>query len=323
MEHEMIAWLISLHFIKAVERALQLQQQGYRVEAVQLTQELITFPAPLVSNVPQNDLAVINMLYGHKLENSTSSSIDEANYVMKQVSCRTDFLPATDGENVLSSIVVSGLAHDVTPANIMTERSDLAYHWGWVYDVSQLERDTKVKVEKCGGLGYVDMKIALYGLPESGTLRFWLPSEQTVRADKFTDESARSWFNTIVVCEANEKRSKEACQLDTDLEYTVGGVAVTSTSMVTGAGAYLKRQTCVHVGVPQDAKITHLKDVTNVNGDSLTADQRAQLGKGKSDNFVGIVFDLKAKVPVTRKNGACCVSHVVWEHHNAINEITS
>ena len=30
----------------------------------------------------------------------------------------------------------------------------------------QTERDTKNKVDKCGGLGYIDMKVALYGISE-------------------------------------------------------------------------------------------------------------------------------------------------------------
>jgi hypothetical protein len=309
MEHEMIAWLMAVHFIKATERALEMRRDGYPADANVDKKNLpMTFPEPLVSGLPPNEAAVNDLLYGHRLEGSDQR-------VMKHVSCRTNFLPATDQERVLSSIVVSGLAHDVTAETIMTERSDTAYNWGWVYDVSSLERDTKVKVEKCGGLGYVDMKIALYGIPESGTLRLWLPSSRQTPDSEPLDDNAKSWFDTIIVCEANEKRPNEACHLDADIEYTVGGVSVTSVAMVSGAGEYLKRKTCVHVGVPHDARITRLKDVTSADGKELTSDDRARLAKGLSDQHVGILFDLKAKAPVTRKNGACCVSHVVWEHH--------
>ncbi|GKY95703.1 hypothetical protein MPSEU_000531100 [Mayamaea pseudoterrestris] len=309
MEHTLIAWIMALHFVKAVDRALELQQQPDFT--LKTESEPLLFSAPLASNLPRNDPAVTSMLFGHKLENASDSG---SNYVMKPLSCRTNFLPATDADRTLSSIVVSGLAHDVSPENIMTERSDAAYHWGWVYDVSSLERETKVKVEKCGGLGYVDMKIALYGVPESGPLRMWLPSERTVQHD-LSDNNAQNWFDTIVICEANEKRPDDACHLNADMNYTVGGVSLSSTAMVAGAGEYLKRKTCFHVGVPIGAEITLLKDVTSADGKTLTPDQRDHLGKGLNDEHVGVIVDIVAKTPVTRKKGACCISHVVWEHH--------
>lgn len=309
MEHEMIGWLMLMYFVTAVERAQQLLQQNTR-GTLEIAASPLSFPPPLVSKLPQNEAAVTNLLYGHTTQN------DKEQHVMKHVSCRTNFLPALDEEKVLSSIVVSGLAHDVSAENIMQERSDAAYRWGWVFDVSKVERDTKVKVEKCGGLGYVDMKIALYGIPESGTLRMWLPSKKTTSSDESDGDDAKNWFDTLIICEANEKRPKEACSLDVDLEYIVGGVPVTSTKMIVGAGEYLKRPTCVHVGVPEGAKVTRLRDIKAADASDLTTEQRAQLGKGTtSDDHVGLVVDVNAKASVTRKNGACCISHVVWEHH--------
>mgnify|MGYP003401857120 FL=1 len=187
----------------------------------------------------------------------------------------------------------------------MEVRSDEAYAKGWVLDVSTVERETKVKVEKCGGLGYIDMKIALYGIPESGPLQLWLPMEvpqlHTDHDDK--DLNAQHWFDEIVICEANEKRGKEACQLETDIEYVVGGVKIESPNMISGAGEYLKRKTCVHVGVPEGALVTFSKE--------LTADARRRLGAAD----LGLIVQLKAKSNVSRDKGACCVSHVVWEQH--------
>jgi hypothetical protein len=242
---------------------------------------------------------------------------------MKQLSCRTSFLPAVDQDKVLPSVVVSGMSPGITADNIMEVRSDGAYQSGWVLDVSKVERQTKVKVEQCGGLGYVDMKIALYGIPESGPLRLWLPLEgesvhlHNEHDHKDDDTAAKHWFDDLVVCEANEKRPASACQLDSDVEYTVGGVVVESTRMIAGAGEYLKRKTCVNVGVPANAQVTKLGDVRAVDGSAISPEARIQLaGSGEpEDDRVGLIVDVKVKDKVTRDNGACCLSHIVWEQH--------
>jgi hypothetical protein len=201
------------------------------------------------------------------------------------------------------------------------------YRQGWVLDVSSVERKTKIKVEECGGLGYVDMKIAIYGVPESGVLRLWLPVESTQHTDAAHQDhdhqddeywSARHWFDTLVICEANEKRPDNACQLDQDLEYTVGGVTISSdkhaVKMLAGIGEYLKRPTCAHVGIPANARMTSLPDLKTTEGHDVDDDVRMRLSSS-SHHELGLIVDLQAKPNVSRKNGACCVSHIVWEQH--------
>jgi hypothetical protein len=244
---------------------------------------------------------------------------------MRDVACRTNFLPATDSDKVLPSIVVSGLALGATAENIMQERTDVDYSQGWVLDVSSVERQTKVNVEKCGGLGYVDMKIALYGIPESGLLQLWLPVESHVHEKNHAAhnhehvETASHWFDSLVICEANEKRAANACQLDPDLELTIGGVTVPSSHVqkIKGAGEYLKRPTCVHVPIPESAKITKFQDLV------LNAAAKRRLSSGNDDNGndndnnrIGLLVHVRVISPsVTRKAGACCLSHVAWELH--------
>lgn len=308
MEHELIGWLMAMYFLEAIERATQL---SYHPPAS--TSSKLLFDAPL-SSVPDNPPEVTDLLYGHK---DTSTGI----YLFKELSCRTNFLPATDEEKVLPSIVVSGLANGITSDNIMETRSDDAYESGWVLDVSKIERETKEKVEKCGGLGYVDMKIALYGIPQSGPLRLWLPLEKELerhdKHDHVKETSAQHWFDDLIICEANEKRPDSACQLDSDIEFTVGGAKVSSTTMIAGAGEYLKRKTCVNVGVPPGAKITRLGDLKQFDGESVDGSTKTRLSNDGlyGDDHVGLVVDIKVDSRVTRKAGACCISHVVWEQH--------
>jgi hypothetical protein len=290
-EHEFMGYMIAMHFVHALERVYEKQlaapDQWFKPYLQTPDRPKILFPDPL-SSPPPNDASVTEILYGTKVKDNR--------YQMKELSCRTNFLPATDHEKVLQSLIVSGMAVQATMANIMESRSDDMYQKGWVLDVSEVERDTKRKVEQCGGLGYIDMKIALYGAPESGPLELFLPYEGPPH-DNDVASDAQRWFDGLIICEANDKRSKQACQLDRDVEYTVGGIEVSNVVMVNGAGEYLKRKTCVNVGVPAGAQISRQK------------------ADGDAQESIGLSVRITAKSPVTRKDGACCLSHIVWEQH--------
>jgi hypothetical protein len=276
MEHELIGWTIAMHMVDAIERAFTIMQESNWQQKYgnQVSQKLVFLPP--INKPPQNEDAVTALMYGHE---------ENGEYRMKEISCRTSFLPAVNNEKVLPSVVVSGLAE--TQLDMMEERSDDLYKSGWVLDVSKLERDTKRKVERCGGLGYIDMKVALYGIPESGTLQLWLPSR---------GDDARRF--TLIICEANENRDKDACKLNADIQYVVGGVEVDNVTHIRGAGEYLKRQTCVSIDIPAAAKVTRLGD-------------RPIAGHGKDD--VGLLVNITARSNVSREKGACCVSHIIWE----------
>jgi hypothetical protein len=299
-EHELIGWMIAMHFLEALERAHELELAG----TVPHFPSAPAFPAPL-THPASNPHEITELLYGHPTENGE--------HVMKDLSCRTSFLPATDTTKVIPSIVVSGFAEG--DLDIMVDRTDAHYKEGWVLDVSKVERDTKRKVEKCGGLGYVDMKIAMYGVPESGVLRLWLPYEaHDEKSGNGADGSdASEWFDDLVICEANEKRADNACQLDHDMDITVGGVKATGISPINGAAAYLKRKTCVNVGVPQGALVTTLGNVRSTDGRPLSTEDKKKFGV--DDATVGLVVDFQARPNVKRENGACCLSHIVWEQH--------
>lgn len=311
-EHAMIGWLIAMHFIEAMERAVEIQESPKHLAAVMsdYRRKLLSrpeFTRPLSPRLPENDPEVTELLYGH--------AAYEGSYIMKDLSCRTSFSPATDHTKTLSSILVSGMAE--AALDIMVERTDEHYKEGWLLDVSKVERDTKRKVENCGGLGYVDLKTSLYGVPDSGKLRLWLPFEgpsHDHHGHVDDDSNAKHWFDDLIFCEANEKRDAAACKLDQDLEVTVGGVAITSIHPIKGAGEYLKRTTCVNVGVPEGASLTKLGNVRTTEGRPLSKEDKQKFG-GRKDDAVGLVVDIVVKPKVTRADGACCLSHIVWEQH--------
>lgn len=276
-----------------------------------LSRKIAKFSKPISHVLPANDAEVTKLLFGHPTDN------DE--YFMKELSCRTSFLPATDHGKTLTSVLVSGMAE--RDLDIMIDRTNDHYKKGWVLDVSKVERDTKRKVERCGGLGYIDMKIALYGVPDSGKLRLWLPFEgpshdhhDHENDNKPSDTTARHWFDDFIICEANEKREAKACHLDQDMEIVVGGTIVTSINPIKGAAEYLKRTTCVNVGVPEAAKVTALGDVRTTEGKALSREDKSKFGT-YGDDALGLVVDVTAKASVTLTDGACCLSHIVWEQH--------
>jgi hypothetical protein len=315
----MIGWMIAMHFVRAMERAIEFHESPKLLMEVTKKRQLSAnearggaafFTRPRAPKLPDNDAAVTDLLYGHAL---SANGNDE--YRMKDLSCRTSFLPATDHSKTITSVVVSGLAEG--DLDIMVDRTDQHYREGWVLDVSKVERDTKRKVESCGGLGYIDMKIALYGVPESGKLRLWLPfegpSHDRHEHDSSDDVKAKHWFDDLLICEANEKRDQDACKLDQDMEVVVGGVTVSTIRPVHGAGEYLKRTTCVNIGVPDAATAARLRDVRTAEGRPLSAEDKEKFGV--DDDTFGLVVEITAKSKVTRAGGACCISHIVWEQH--------
>ncbi|KAL7576515.1 hypothetical protein ACA910_018014 [Epithemia clementina (nom. ined.)] len=344
-EHEMIAWIIAMEFVDALEQAARIAETDpnwiltYKDPLDPSVRHYTPkFPKPLSRTLPDNQHApaIERLLFGHAAISENGGN-DKDEYQIHHVSCRTNFLPATDHTKVLSNIVISGLASGLTADNIMTPRTDQQYTKGWVLDVSTLERETKVKVENCGGLGYEDMKIALYGVPESGPLRLWLPIElpsqggnnKKKQKKEDLDLSATHWLDSVILCEANEKRSADACQLDHDLELQVGGVAVPSSSIVVmhGAGEYLKRPTCVHVTIPETSRMTPLDQLQTMDQKPLHDETKQRLLQGlssssvhkkkdkKPSSLLGLVVDVRAASRVTRSAGACCLSHVAWEMH--------
>jgi hypothetical protein len=301
MEHELIAWMIAMRFLDSLEAAVDMLDSGYIVDNEDSKHEkLALLPPPISHSHLRSDggpETPSHILYGIPLDSSDRSEL--APWVMDAVSCRTSFLPNIHGK--LSEIVVSGLAEDV--GDDLKSRDDSLYTSGWVVDVGKVERATKRKVESVGGLGYIDMKNAMYGIPESGTLRLSLPHERPVHNHSHNSDAdmlARHWFETLVFCEVNEKRGKDECVPETDMTFIVGNVKSESVVQITNAAAYLKKSICLNVNIPEDARVT-VKDP----GD-----------EGGEDVIVELTVDVSvSNKGVTRKNGACSISHVVWQSH--------
>jgi len=142
-------------------------------------------------------------------------------------------------------------------------------------------------------LGYIDFKIALYGIKESGKLGLFLPAhEKEENIEIAIGSHAQDYFLSLILCEVNEKRGNEECNLETDLRVVVGGAKAKSMKKLTAAGTvYLKKPICLLVDIPRDAKIS-------TEGTELP----------------GIAVEIEVtNENVTYEKGPCSISHVVWE----------
>eukprot|EP00986_Skeletonema_menzelii_P013133 scaffold7481_cov136-Skeletonema_menzelii.AAC.2 len=286
MEHELMGWMMAMHMIDAVEAALNVMEEdaNWRENVLQRNLSLGgMLPAP-VTNV--GNTGALSILQG------APSNDDSSKWHMNRVSCRTSFLPNMFGN--LNSIIESGVTKDED--DMLQSREDSLFNGGWVMDVGKVERETKVKVQKYGGLGYIDMKTALYGIPSSGTLKLWLPYElsATNPVQSTGDVIAATYFNSVVICEVNEKRGDKECNMLSDLAYEVGNVAVekAGVTQLKGVASYLKKDICVRLDIPKDAKLST-----------------------KGSDFGLPVAVTITRSDVTRENGACSISHVIWEHN--------
>lgn len=313
MEHELIGWMIAMHFIDAIEVSLTMLESVSKDGSIDLGikdtdhEQLVLLPEP-VTGIPKGipEAAVGHILYGTKLTDGSEN--EPSLWHMDPVSCRTNFLPNIDGH--MSEIIVSGTTSDI--GDDLMDKTDEHYQSGWVIDVGKVERETKRKVQKVDngkGLGYIDMKLALYGIPGSGTLKFSLPHEGPIhdhKHDHEADINAPHWFDTLVFCEVNEKRGPKECQTEEDLTFIVGGIKSPSVTKITSAASYLKKEICVNVEIPKDAMVTKVDRIDEGDAGSVVADH----------NSVTLTVDVTVTGQhVNRIDGACSISHVVWQSH--------
>mmetsp|Transcript_5427 Transcript_5427/g.9064 ORF Transcript_5427/g.9064 Transcript_5427/m.9064 type:complete len:654 (-) Transcript_5427:37-1998(-) len=286
MEHELMGWMMAMHMIDAVEVALNVMEKdpNWREKVLQQNPSLGgELPAPVIDVATSGAASILH---------GAPSTDDSSKWHMNHVSCRTSFLPNMFGN--FDSIIESGVTKD--EEDMLQSRDDSLFNGGWVMDVGKVERETKVKVQKYGGLGYIDMKTALYGIPSSGTLKLWLPYElsATNPVQSSGDLLAGIYFNSVVFCEVNEKRGNKECNMLSDLAFEVGGAAVAKAGVtqIKGVASYLKKDICIRLDIPKDAKLST-----------------------KGNDF-GLPVDIKvSRSDVSRENGACSISHVIWEHN--------
>jgi len=363
-EHEFIAWLLTMHFLSALELVAAADDERKVADRNSRTflrcddmngaakEQEFYLPRPIVSTEKElfnatssiSEKPWASLFYGEPMSSSAPLvSVAEANnrWKMNPIRCRTTFEPRESGD--LSEAVLSGRAGE--GLDVMLPKSLMYYNHGWVLDLSESEKKAKRNLDRFGGLGFRDSKKAYYGLFTSGALRLFLPydnvggrniSTATSVVPKVGDR-ASDWFKSVVVCEANEKRTdnlvvvvgSSPCNPETDVSYGIDGTNVTANAtMIDAMGAlYLGRKLCTYLPVPSSAKLTTRRMLEKEEAERLRRQQHllvmtdgneGENGRGRQSNNdpdrVGVTVEIRVRNRhVMKPEQACSVSHVVWE----------
>jgi len=306
----------------------------------------------------------------HNDDNNNNNNNDNNNHLQHQQSwkmnpvyCKTTYEPIVNSSrsgmsHSLTSIVVDGtIGEDM---DIMLPKGHMFYNQAWVLDLSEGEKEAKRKLDRFGGLGFIDSKKAYRGLFTSGTLRFFLPfyyndddknknnnnnnksnnkdvksnsssitkhlQQQQVEYPKIGD-LATDWFQSIVVCEVNERREPSACQTGNDVTFRVGKINATDVTMLSNPGTlYLGKKICTYIDIPKDATLTSRQsmlleeDPTATRKTKTLFDEKrirasaATAAAAHTAQFVGLSLELTVHNHlIIARDKACSVSHVIWE----------
>ena len=340
-EHELNGWILAMHFLSALEllAATRGNKKGGNTDnSYQLTcptpEEWIERQSKYSLLPPPVTVSVASMqewsslFFGIPTSSeaivASPSKNNNDKWKMNPVHCRTTYDPIVDQAGSLTSIVVSGsTAEDM---DLMLPKGHMFYNEAWVLDLSEGEKDAKRKLDRYDGLGYVDSKKAYRGLFTSGALRLLVPYERRIENNYNKHDSAflkvgdraRDWFQTIVVCEVNERREPGSCELGKDVTYKVGGQNATNITLLDTPGTlYLGKKICSFVRVPEGATLTTreamlMEDIRIPDHDKRKEKARQDLEAGNTT--LGLALELSVhNHRIVARERACSLSHVVWE----------
>jgi len=186
-QHELIGWMLSIHFLTAAELAVAHLTglatfddedrdplwKNHRLPPPQLQEQ-----DPLLDGQPS---MASSMMHGVTLKNEGSKSDttgvtgDGAPlWYMNPIHCRTSFEP-TVGGSLIDSIVTGTVPETV---NLIFPKSPSMYNSGWVLDLGP-DAKTMQRLLQQYDLGYLYSTAAYYGVPPSGALMLFLPYEET------------------------------------------------------------------------------------------------------------------------------------------------
>eukprot|EP00980_Cylindrotheca_fusiformis_P025152 scaffold13207_cov143-Cylindrotheca_fusiformis.AAC.5 len=330
-EHELLGWILAMHFLTALEykmirgtnnlncpddpsssnnKTTTTKQREFLPPPVskRLMMMMMTNQTNTTAAVDDNNNADYDpILFGHEIQKDQ--------WEINPVQCRTTFQPILQGD--LSDLIVSGsIAEDL---DVLLPKSQMYYNDGWVLDMSEGEKAVKRKLSLYeNSLGFIDSKEAYYGIFESPKLKLFLPysssnsssnssSSNSSNATAFLPkigDAANDWYESIVLCQVNEKRIEQACNFGNDVSVTIGTKNISlSEYMMNDAGTlYLGKQVCSHIPIPDGATLTSHNELVNIDSDKLDIDQ------------VGLVLQVfVSNAHIVHIHQACSVSHVVWE----------
>lgn len=304
-EHEFIAWLLTMHFLRALEVVAASDDDPHLLTCPEDVKESL-LPPPMLKENLNSTKPYSSLLVGHPRPGQNS-------WVMNPVQCRTTFEPIVQGK--LQSIRVSGTtAEDL---DVMLPKSKMYYNQGWVLDLSEGEKQAKRKLDVFGGLGFKDSKKAYYGIYTSGPLRLLLPYESKKKEDQpKAGDAAKDWLESVTFCQVNEKRSDSTCTIVKDIHFEIDGRQVQPITLDAPGTQYLGQDLCVYIKVPSQANLTtrgSLKSKSAPLGVVFPDNNDAP----DLENQVGLAVAIRVNnTHIVQRQQACSISHVIWEQRS-------
>ena len=328
-QHQLIGWLLSMHFLGALELAVAsmigskpLFEDSFALDGENLNlksdSDRYILTHPFSSNDINIDKSLGNMpsvLFGEPVGELSSNS---SQWSMDPIYCRTSFDPIISGE--LKDIIISG--KDAENIDLLLPRGPMHYNKNWVLDLGP-ESKQSASTLKQYDLGYQDGRKAYYGVQPSGKMKLFLPFERTNLDTKAKNKSpptkvyANAYFKSVIVCEVTDYRGEDQCNLERDVSFVLGGVNATASYIIANGVTYRGKKACVSIDVPSDSLLTTKKEMEHERDEEIkdSSNHRSLFSKTKFDSLDEFGISLEIFVSAKEifwKDGPCSVSHVIW-----------
>ena len=315
-QHELVAWLISMHFIAAIELAgahiLKLEDDDTSTDngsSVNWLEEEVTkrkssiIPRPQAENVDFDS----TLMFGRPLDEKLGTNSTE--WQMDEIHCGTTFEPIVSGN--LEEMVVAGSSSE--DLDLLYPRGPMLYNRNWVMDLGFEAKQTAFSFQKYD-FDYRFKRKAYYGVRPSGNLTMFIPfiesqGKKKWGLNKFHNKGKPyETLTSLILCEVNEHVGEKQCNMVNSMSYLLGGINVKARYIESNGVSYQGKKTCVKLDVPQDAKwTTRARMEKEVNHISLR-------DKSKIDTTGGLSLQVSVSDElIFWRNGPCSISHVLWE----------
>ena len=309
-QHELVAWLISMHFITAIELGAAhimgvdngTDGDWFKNDEKESKQKVALLPKPQAEIVDLNS----PLMFGRPTDEEAGFNSTE--WKMDDMYCRTTFEPIVSGN--LEELVVSGTSSE--DLDLLFPRGPLLYNKDWVMDLGFEAKQHAFSYIKYD-FKYQYKKKAYYGTRPSGNMTMFVPFIEKEGGSRFGLNSFHKRkkpsevFGSLVLCEVNEHVGEKQCNMVDSMGYNLGGTNVKAQYIESNGVSYQGKKICVRMDVPASAKWTTRAKL-----------EKKMLDKGLRQKSNSNEYGLSLEISVTDKfifwkNGPCSLSHVLWE----------
>jgi hypothetical protein len=325
-EHEMIAWLISMHLLTALELVAANEILGENQVLMSSSSATSSTFMKIAAALPPPLSKDFQKFHGRPWE-----SLVRGEYDPNSLHCYTSFdFMVRNAEMEMDPVVVNNHADYSPDTTIASNLDELivvgtigqatelllpkAVNWfaqGWVLDLDAPTRRSKLLMrhdESSNFLGFPDWKQAYYGAPQSGALKLFVPIGTDA---SLKHAQASNSIDLLVLCESDALQESGSCTLRKDTTIRVGGKLATIETMDTDIVASFEKQTCIQVLVPPDATLS--------KSTAASTSTRAGSQKSQKEVMYGLPIEIQVtNSKVTWSNGPCSVAHVIFQRADTI-----